>query len=421
MSVSRQNDIIRFTEAYRPVQLGYFFKHMDLFLLGKPSQIVLDFTHCTDAFPNTIVPTIAMVSRFREMGYNILATLPQEARLRKRFQDFNWAHYLSPTQFALSDDVSEPHLVCKQFRTAQEHYRISNGIVDIITKTIGASRSALGMLDWVINELMDNVINHSESPAGGFAQLAIFPPSSKLAFCVADCGLGILHTLRPKYPQLTSDRIAIQEAVKAGVTRDKNVGQGNGLSGSLTLAVHTRGRFSSLSGKAEVLWTSDEPVVSELDAAFYGTMIDIQLPYNEEIDFSRLLTTASRSPYYIPIDIRGADWIDTRYTSDDGSYLKLEMAEEIENVGFGSRSNGAHMKTKAMYLLSASPAIPLVISWTGVGVIASSYADEFIGKLFVELGPIAFMARIRLMNMDGVVQNIINRAIMQRTVQTMNG
>ena len=277
------------------------------------------------------------------------------------------------------------------------------------------------MLDWVINELMDNVINHSQSQSGGFAQLAIFPPSKKLAFCVADCGTGILSTLKVAYPQLTSDRIAIQEAVKAGVTRDKNVGQGNGLSGSLTLAIHTGGRFAAISGKAEVLWTSNEPIVNEHEADFYGTMIDIQLPYHQDVDFSKLLTEASHAPHYVAVDVRGTDWIDTKYTSEDGKHLILEMLDEIENAGFGSRSTGQQMRAKVLYLIRNCSDMLLAISWKDVPVIASSYADEFIGKLFVELGPVAFNSRIRLVNMVPVVHDLINRAIMQRVGQTMNG
>ena len=55
-----------------------------------------------------------------------------------------------------------------------------------------------------------------------------------------------------------------------------------------------------------------------------------------------------------------------------------------------------------------------------VGVIASSYADEFIGKLFIDIGPIAFNLRIRLVNMSSIVQNLLGRAILQRTYQLMS-
>jgi hypothetical protein len=63
----------------------------------------------------------------------------------------------------------------------------------------------------------------------------------------------------------------------------------------------------------------------------------------------------------------------------------------------------------------------LLLDWDGIQMISSSYADEFIGKLFVELGPLRFMSCIRHANMIPVIQQLVDRAILQRTSQTMSG
>jgi hypothetical protein len=62
---------------------------------------------------------------------------------------------------------------------------------------------------------------------------------------------------------------------------------------------------------------------------------------------------------------------------------------------------------------------PIVVDWSGVGVIASSYADEFIGKCFAELGPIRFMHRVRMTGMTPFVWQLIDRAIQQRMAQSV--
>jgi hypothetical protein len=93
MSVERHNDIIRFIGTFRPQHLGDLFLHFHAFLLGKPSQIVLDFSKCTGAFPNTMLPTIAMVSRFRLMNYSFAAILPTDTYLKDLFLSSNWAHF----------------------------------------------------------------------------------------------------------------------------------------------------------------------------------------------------------------------------------------------------------------------------------------------------------------------------------------
>lgn len=417
------NNIINFEGRFGPGHLKTLFGIIDGFLLGKPDQLIMNFQDCLDAFPNSMLPTISTVARLRSMGYRILATLPRDHTLHQRFTSTNWAHYLSPDQYPLSDDLSEPHLAAHRFTTFHEHFSISKGILDMILKTIDVARSSTEALYWTINELMDNVINHSDSGPGGYAQLAIFPQTKKINFCVADAGRGILASLKEGYPQLQSDRVAIQEAVKGGVTRNKEAGQGNGLSGSLMLAIRTSGLFRVLSGRAEVLWESDMPQAFEYEAeqSLYGTLVDVQLPYSAEINLPKILSESSNSPYYAPLSFEGSDWLDEQYAADDGKCTRLEMYREIDMAGFGSRPTGGQMRIKARNLLASSISLPLVVDWKGVPVVASSYADEFVGKLFVELGPITFMARVRLLNMNEVVQGLLNKAIMQRTQQMMSG
>jgi len=37
-----------------------------------------------------------------------------------------------------------------------------------------------------------------------------------------------------------------------------------------------------------------------------------------------------------------------------------------------------------------------VLDWEGVPSISSTFADEFVGRLFVEIGPTGFIDRVRL-------------------------
>lgn len=69
--------------------------------------------------------------------------------------------------------------------------------------------------------------------------------------------------------------------------------------------------------------------------------------------------------------------------------------------------------------MNAEPDVPMILDWNGIQVIASSYADEFVGKMFVEMGPISFMSRIRNVNMMPFVKTLLDKAIMQRMRQIM--
>ena len=77
------------------------------------------------------------------------------------------------------------------------------------------------------------------------------------------------------------------------------------------------------------------------------------------------------------------------------------------------------IRIKCVNLLNAEPHLPLVIDWTGVPLISSSFADEALGKLFVQLGPTGFSARIRNVGMEPLVRQLIDKAIMQRMAQSL--
>ena len=79
----------------------------------------------------------------------------------------------------------------------------------------------------------------------------------------------------------------------------------------------------------------------------------------------------------------------------------------------GSRQGGIRIRGVINNLLRSHT--PVVLDFDGVGVISSSFADEVFGRLFVDMGPRAFMKRIEMRHVDPTVEGLIDRAIMQRT------
>lgn len=74
-----------------------------------------------------------------------------------------------------------------------------------------------------------------------------------------------------------------------------------------------------------------------------------------------------------------------------------------------------------MDLLNAEPSKPLLLDWTAVPLVSSSFADELVGKLFASLGPLAFAARVRNVGMEAMVRGLVDKAIMQRAAQVVSG
>ena len=154
-----------------------------------------------------------------------------------------------------------------------------NRIVDAILGAIpGMDRADFAAFEWSINELTDNVLTHSKSQIGGLVQVSTFQKNRKrVEFVIADAGIGIPESLRRSYPEFTSDTEALDKAIREGVTRDKSVGQGNGLYGSWQICSHCNGQFLVESGYARLL-----------DTAKGGLHV-----YHEKIPFSGTLIVAT--------------------------------------------------------------------------------------------------------------------------------
>lgn len=400
-----------FVGSIRTSVLDHFQHFINRLRRIQPTALLLDFRDCRRAYPNTMVPILAHIQDLLDHGFEVRCELPSEPQLRNLFLKTNWAHFLSPLVYRPSDVQHDRHLATQRFLDSAQQRSVVNQVLDVLMRTLELDRSLLGGIEWAINEITDNVLNHAESSVGGFLQVTTYRETQRIAFCVADPGRGILESLREANPALRSDADAIGEAVRAGVTRNRDVGQGNGLSGTLNIAMQTQGRFGVTSGTGRALWETDHPQVRATDSqkTYRGTVVDVQIPYGGTINLQKALSLGSTKYKGV------ADIIELKYLSDDCERLEMSMLEET--AGFGSRRAGTQIRIKATNLLRAEPTSALVIDWNGIQMISSSYADEFIGKLFIQLGPTQFMSRVRHKNVTPVVGQLLDKAILQRVAQ----
>ena len=63
------------------------------------------------------------------------------------------------------------------------------------------------------------------------------------------------------------------------------------------------------------------------------------------------------------------------------------------------------------------PRYPVDLDFADSTVISSSFADEFVGKLFVRMGALRFTREIRFSGVTPTVQSVLDKAILQRVQQ----
>jgi hypothetical protein len=233
---------------------------------------------------------------------------------------------------------------------------------------------------------------------------------SHIQFVVADAGIGVPTSLRPARPEIRTDQDALDAAIREGVTRDKAVGQGNGLYGTWQISKKSLGRFQLLSGYASLESSERDGLqIQRRDIPFSGTLVSCRIGYAPDLELEDAPIFSGKR--HTPVD-----YIETHFKAkEDGCSIIFDLSQESE--GFVSRAAGEPVRRKLHNVLGMSETNWVVVDLDKVLLVSSRYADEMLGKLFIELGPLEFNKRIDVQNVDPLVRALIDKAILQRMRQ----
>ena len=374
------------------------------------SDLNIDFSDCKSAFSGQMLGIAANVQNYLINGIDTSLIPPSGNRFRRLFINTNWAHLIDFRRFSESTYRGYSQIPAMKFRDADQLYETVSTIMKNILGALNKfDRSHLTAIEWSVNEITDNVLNHAQSPVGGFVQVTNHSRREQIEFSVCDAGLGIPATLRSHNPKLSTDQEALEKAIQEGVTRDKSVGQGNGLYGTWRISQLSGGRFELYSGNASLISTPQDGLTAIRGESipFNGSLVTTRIGYGKPLELKDALTFDSKP--YVPLDI-----IDLDYNEDEEGNVTIYLKQE--SGGFGSRKAGEPVRRKINNLSRIVDSGHVIIDFSDIPLMSSSYADEVFGKLFVEIGPIEFSRRFELRNLDDLVEDLINKAIMQRSI-----
>lgn len=371
-------------------------------------DIVLDFSVCDRITEAVMLPAMPLIAGYRKRGVGFECLLPQGEKLKRLFLNANWAHHISSDKYpqAAHEGGHVPALRFGGGETGddgtEEATVILNRVMDMVLGQLAVERAALKAVEWSLWEIMDNVANHAESPVGGFVQATAYRNMDRVEFVVADAGIGI-----PRSMGVRDHAAALRNAIDEGVTRDAEKNAGNGLYGSYRVASLSGGIFEIHSLRGLLLCKPPESeIVNNSESVPYGgtsVRCGIGLGEGKLLDKALQFKGEPHDPPY--------DHIERRF-EDDAGHLVFNVKKEARR-DLGSREGGRRIRGIIGNLLRERR--PVVLDFDGVSVISSSFADEVFGRLFVEMGPRAFMKQILMRNVDVTVEGLIDRAIMQRT------
>lgn len=270
-------------------------------------------------------------------------------------------------------------------------------------------KGVLNAIEWSLNEVLDNVIQHSKI-GFGYVMGQLHQNSKNIAFTIFDAGQGIYNSMKDSIhnPRTTID--AITMAIREEVTRDKRIGQGNGLFGLHSIVKQGKGKLVITSGRGS--YTYNNGYVRTYDNLPYiswqtpGTIVDFQLNYAEDMSLDKALVFRGKQYEMINLHFENLE--------DDYGRIIYKISERSE--GTGTRDSAIRVKNEVLNILSEEQK-PVTLDFSGVAVISSSFADELIAKLFLNLGLFQFNNLIKIRGLDSSQQNILQRSVLQRIIE----
>jgi STAS-like domain of unknown function (DUF4325) len=395
-NVERDGNVLTFPSLTSPSVVGNFIRALYQGRERGYSEFTLDFHAVEGVFPNVCAPIAGIIEYYHvENGISFdFQNIPEF---------LNHTKMLSPLIYSLDQPsrTSALNTVWK-FATAFEIKSLVDAYLYEVSRVAVCQPGVIQGLEWCLNEIMDNVLLHAAT-THGYVMGQVHLSSQHIAICIYDHGQGMLNSLRHTQhgPRNALDAITI--ALKEGVTRDKQVYQGNGMWGLHNIVRDNSGLLNITSGSGffgmrgdDVKSWNNVPFLSRTNNC---TTVDFQ------IDFDKPVSIAHALGEHQPVNIR------IENLQDDHNNIIYKLAEKAS--GTGTRQSGLAIRNEIINLSNQSDCV-IALDFSNVSVVSSSFADELVGKLVSEFGFVAFMQRFRLVAMNETVQAITNRSVFQR-------
>jgi len=273
--------------------INAFYSILDQINNVAPEEpLIFDFSNCYFLGPFFLLPLKLLLER--EAQYRQVTIIPpdsnsnfgnyygiirypeglyHENELAENLNTFRFKTYTPIVCFPASRLGNEPQL-------RDSCLTIVNSILKHQT---GLSGGMLTGLMYLIDEAVNNIVDHSDSLRGYlFAQY--YPSKSYLDLCIADNGLGILKNyLRSGYTIYHSDKEALVAAISGVSTKNRPEAEGRGFgiqTSKKMLVDGLKGKYFLQTGRAIAFKTIDNEQVVEIPEplGFQGTFLALRIP-----------------------------------------------------------------------------------------------------------------------------------------------
>ena len=398
-NVTRKDNYIRINRMDHPSCVSSFLRTLRVGIEKGFRSFVINWDGSL-VYPDACVPIAGIIAYYREyLQIDFTFEITDDSYL----QHCNFTSPLVRNSDELEHELY-PFDKLYRYDNSTQVAALTQAYINCISRQTECSEGVITGLIWCLNEIMDNVLVHSEA-GYGFVMAQYHQAKNTIAICVYDHGVGIFNSLRssPHRPRNSIDAISL--AIQEGVGDGK--GQGNGLFGLYQIVTENNGALTITSGPASIMWTAKGemkkferlPYISNENRA---TTVDYRLKLGKNIDIQKAFKS-----------IGGFDGFDIRldYMIQDDNTIKYDVFSN--SMGTATRESGAFLRNDILNTITRTQS-GIILDFAGIKTVSSSFADELIAKLVLRLGILKFNQLIRLINMNDNIKFLCERSIYMR-------
>ena len=254
------------------------------------------------SLPDKIIFDCGNVQFFRPLGLNLLACFISEILSLENHPEI---YFTPPKEYLVFAYIkNQGFFDCFQFesdavqqrigsRIQQEtystgirlkkleklNYSYIEGVAGWLSENCSMdSDTAFSIFNVTLVEVINNVVQHSQSPIGCFVCAQAYPREDRLILSIVDLGMGFLKSLSESYPQLQSNAEALELAIQEGITSKGMQNAGRGLWVLSGFLKECSGLLNIVSGDGFLAQDIDGKVtVKDLTFDLCGSCINIDI------------------------------------------------------------------------------------------------------------------------------------------------
>jgi hypothetical protein len=258
-------------------------------LSNENSVVNINFSNIGFLKPIVLTCLTQLVVYCVSKGISFTYAPPIEPSIVNHFNQLKWPQFLQ-SNYKQSQEIKPINAICALplWRVSPEH--MEGYVIHTSTYYKNLDEGKYINKDWTVfslalQELLNNVYDHAESPTGAYTFSQYYPSrnnleNKRIIVVVADLGIGIINKVRTSNIEGTSPRMLLNQALQwafehGNSTQSKPHNRGAGLHNLLNVISSCKGKLCCYQGNQFSTYDGKKWKHKSLFAQFTGSMFTI--------------------------------------------------------------------------------------------------------------------------------------------------